>query len=397
MNQTLEPKIKKSHCSYCGDAPVNHTLSYVESLISANFDRHITSTMKYVPKFMKDFVDGFLLFLFKTFCFFNMAHLSGDIDKATSFRSRVIWEEARKRGILMEQVVLFGKYMDIYRANLNGKIIYFESLPIQPEFLEVKKNWDDKIVLKEEFGKHNIPIPFYKKLPPFSGKNLEVVFKGIPVPVIVKPQIGSRARHTVTGIQNLAQFSDAVAVVRQISSYIVIEEHLDGHVCRATVVGGKLAGFYRGCAPSVVGDGKKKIRELIEDKDNERQSRVEPVRIGEELEQYIARQGFSINDVLPEQKVLLLSHRIGRLFGGTTKEMIDELHPSFIPIFEKAAKITGLSIAGFDAIIPDPTQDQSSQKWGIIECNTLPFIDLHYYALEGKPRNIAGMVWDLWG
>jgi cyanophycin synthetase len=77
--------------------------------------------------------------------------------------------------------------------------------------------------------------------------------------------------------------------------------------------------------------------------------------------------------------------------------MVDEIHPSFIPFFEKAALVTGLSIAGFDSIIPDPTMDAYSQKWGIIECNTLPFIDLHYYALEGKPRNIAGMVWDLWG
>ena len=59
-------------------------------------------------------------------------------------------------------------------------------------------------------------------------------------------------------------------------------------------------------------------------------------------------------------------------------------------------RTTGLMVAGFDSIIPDPTQPADSQHWGIIECNTLPFIDLHYYALEGKPQNIAGMIWDLW-
>jgi D-alanine-D-alanine ligase-like ATP-grasp enzyme len=76
--------------------------------------------------------------------------------------------------------------------------------------------------------------------------------------------------------------------------------------------------------------------------------------------------------------------------------MIDELHPSFVPILEKAAKVVNLPVLGFDCIVPDPTQDQAVQKWGIIECNTLPFIDLHYYALEGRPRNIAGMIWDMW-
>ena len=99
---------------------------------------------------------------------------------------------------------------------------------------------------------------------------------------------------------------------------------------------------------------------------------------------------------MPVGVSLSLTHRIGRLFGGKTIEMIDDLHPSFIPILTKAAKIVGLSVVGFDCIIPDPSKEEVSQKWGIIECNSLPFIDLHYYALEGKPRNIAGMIWDLW-
>ena len=56
----------------------------------------------------------------------------------------------------------------------------------------------------------------------------------------------------------------------------------------------------------------------------------------------------------------------------------------------------GLPVVGFDVIIGDPTKSADSQRFGIIECNSLPFIDLHYYALEGKPRNIAGMIWDMW-
>ncbi|KKQ85683.1 MAG: hypothetical protein UT09_C0044G0001, partial [Parcubacteria group bacterium GW2011_GWF2_38_8] len=29
------------------------------------------------------------------------------------------------------------------------------------------------------------------------------------------------------------------------------------------------------------------------------------------------------------------------------------------------------------------------QHCGIIECNSLPFIDLHHYPLFGKPNNVA--------
>ena len=161
-------------------------------------------------------------------------------------------------------------------------------------------------------------------------------------------------------------------------------------------MGGVLAGFYRGQAPAIIGDGKKTIKELIEEKDNKRQNRIEPIRISKELHEHILRSGFVVDDILPEGVSLSLSHRIGRLFGGTTKEMLNNLHPSFIPILKEAAKIVSLLVVGFDCIIPDPTKEASSQKWGIIECNSLPFIDLHYYALEGKPKNIAGMIWDMW-
>ena len=396
MTQISEPKVQQGACSYCGDAQVNHRLYYIGNLISFTVDSHMAKLTKYAPRFLKDFASFIPIFLFNTLKIFKLAHFSNDIEKTNSFRSRIIWEEAIRRGILVEQVFIGKKPLDWYRAKVNDKTIYFESIPIQPEFLDFKKDWDDKIVLKKELAKHGIPVPKYNKIPMLRFKNLEHTFLKLKTPVIVKPQIGSRARHTITNINSLKHFKEGVAIARKISPHLVVEEHLDGYVCRATLVDGVLAGFYRGKSPSIVGDGQRSIRELIEEKDKNRNDRVEPVRIGDELYTYIARQGFNIDDILPLDVSLNLSHRIGRLFGGTTKEMIDELHPSFIPILEKAGEIVGLPVIGFDCIIADPTKDASEQRWGIIECNTLPFIDLHYYALLGKPRNIAGMIWDLW-
>lgn len=345
-------------------------------------------------------------FLFRTMAFLKLAKFSDDIDKANTFRSKLIWEEARRRGIKMEQVIFWGKPLDQYRALLAGKnrnektYFYFESIPIQPEFLDMRENWDDKAILKREFEKHDIPAPAhfdFSLLSFFSGKKIEKIFAKLKKPIIVKPRLGSRGRHTVTNINSLEQLQKGVDIAGEICSHLVVEEHLSGNVCRATLVGGVLAGFYKGQAPTLIGDGKKTIKELIEELDKKRESRVEPVYISKELHDHLSRSGFIISDILPDGIILPLTHRNGRLFGGNTKEMLDELHPSFVPIFEKAAKTVGLSVVGFDAIIPDPTKPAEAQRWGIIECNTLPFIDLHYYALSGKPRNIAGMIWDLWG
>lgn len=397
-----EPSVKKSFCSYCGDAPINHPLSFLESFIFITLDNHGAKLIKYVPNFIKDFVDFFPGFLFETFSLFKLVKFSGDINRARTFRSKIIWEEAQKRGIIMEQVIFRDRPLDYYRTKLRGKTIYFESIPIKPEFLNTSQNWDDKVILKKELRKYNIPVPGCFELSPFvflGSKNINKVskiFSKLEKPIIVKPRVGSRGRHTITNIHTLEQFREGINIAGQICSHLTVEEHLAGSVCRATFVGGVLAGFYKGQSATLLGDGKKTIKELIEEKDNKRPDRVEPIRISKELHDHISRSGFTVDDVLPEGVSLSLSHRVGRLFGGKTTEMLDDLHPSFIPILKEATKIVGLSVVGFDVIIPDPTKSANSQRWGIIECNSLPFIDLHYYALEGKPKNIAGMIWDLW-
>ncbi len=396
MNTLTEPSSRAGACPYCGNAPVNHALTYCESLISVAVDDHMMKIVKYAPSFIKNLAEWIPVTLFKTFNMLGYATFSSDIEKAASFRSRIIWEEAQKRGIPMEQLILFGKPLDHYRAVINGKTVYFESIPLPADSLDMDKNWDDKIVLKKEFSRHNIPVPKYVQVPLLRVRSLKHYYSLFTTPIIVKPQLGSRGRHTVTNIHTFEQFKHGVAIVKKLCPYVAVEEHLQGSICRATVVGGVLAGFYRGQPASIVGDGKKTIEKLIEEKDATRKSRVEAVPISNELHEYISRSGYTFDSVLPEGVILSLSHHTGRLFGGTTHEMIDDLHPSFVPIFERAASVVDIAVAGFDCIIPDPTKDASSQRWGIIECNTLPFIDLHYYALEGKPRNIAGMIWDLW-
>ena len=396
MNTTPEPYSKKSSCVYCGDAPINHKLFYYSSMPSVLVDNHILKVTKYAPDFLRDLVDFLLKLFFEILLALGLAQLSTDINKTKTFRSRVIWEEAIKRGMDMKQLIIFGKPVDIYLVKIKGKKLYFNSLPIPERLLKMKQNWDDKYILKQAFLKENIPAPACIQFPVFLSTDLEQIFAKLSKPIIVKPRVGSRGRHTVTNIHTFEEFKKGVDIAGQICAHLVAEEHLSGYVCRATFVGGELMGFYRAGTPFIVGDGKQKIRELIQEKNENRPDRVESITIGEEIENYISRSGFKIDDVLLKGEKLSLTHRTGRLFGGATKEMLNELHPSFVPILNKAAKIVALPVIGFDCIIPEPTESAENQKWGIIECNTLPFIDLHYYALEGKPQNIAGKIWELW-
>ncbi|MBP9714965.1 MAG: hypothetical protein KBD52_00535 [Candidatus Pacebacteria bacterium] len=388
---------KKNTCAYCGDAFVNHTFVYIGNTIASFMDPYLCWSARHTPRFIKNFVDFILKIIFYLIVLLHLGKFSSDIEKSASLRSKVIWEEAIKRNINVEQLIILGKPTEQYRFKSNKKYFFYESLPIPPKLSDkTGLDWDNKFVLKKSFLKDGIPVPQYGKIPFFLNNKVSKLFEKFNKPIIVKPISGSRGRHTTTNIFTFNEFNSAIVTGRMISPSLVAEEHLFGYVCRATLVNGKLAGFYRAESPSIVGDGIKTVAELIKEKDENRLERVSSVPMSKEIEEYVLRLGYAMNSVLPKDQKIFLTHRTGRYFGGKTKEMLDELHPSFVPILEKAAKITKLPIIGFDCIILNPEEDEKKQRWGIIECNTLPFIDLHYFALEGKNKNIAGMIWDLW-
>jgi cyanophycin synthetase len=182
----------------------------------------------------------------------------------------------------------------------------------------------------------------------------------------------------------------------EIAPSLVIEEHLFGSVYRATVIDKKLVGFFRADPPRVTGDGTHTVSELIEKQNAAKHEKIQNITVTDDVRSFIARKGYALDSILPAGLVLDLTAKTGRFLGGYTKEMLPEVHPKMHEIFARAGKTAEIGIAGFDLIIPDPTQDPDTQVWGIIECNSLPFIDLHYYALEGTPINLAKNIWDVW-
>lgn len=390
---TLPPR---STCSACGTSPVNHRVArffnIVDEIIAKTAGTLFSSFHIPYENTLADMTYGWLAeFLLIT----HLARTNTDKNKAVTGRSGLIWEEATRRGIEMEQIIFRGKPLEQYRARINGRWFYFESLPIPSHLPQRGYAWaDDKLLLAQRLEAAGIPTPKARCVASWSDTLR--AFEELPKPVIVKPRLGSRGRHTTTHITTLAELRSAYDLAKEIARELVIEEHLFGSVCRATVVGGKLVGFFRADPPRVVGDGVHTIAELIEEKNKTKHERLGAVEITGDLISCIARRGYTLESVLPENVLLDLSAKTGRFYGGTTKEMLLETHPSMHTFFEKAAQVVDAPIIGFDLITTDPTSDPDSVRWGVIECNSLPFIDLHYYALEGEPNNIAPHIWDLW-
>lgn len=387
---------KSKICSACGTSPVNHHFLFVSNTLEEILGR----TEKLFSKLKSSFklvrlADAVEKALHNLLALFGLVRYNSDIEKATTGRSRLVWEEAQRRGIHMEQVVVLGKYMDNYRAKINGKIFYFESLPIPPSLPQSGYSWvDDKYKLAKKLKNLGIKSPNTKKVSDLQSALH--TFDEFNKPLIIKPKHGSRSRHTTTNINTKEELEKAFHLAREISPYLVMQEHLSGSVYRATTILGELVGFFRADPPQVAGDGLKNIQELITEKNKNRHASVSDIEIREELISCIKRQGYVLESIPRAGMNIDLIAKTGRMYGGYTREMLREVHPKMHQIFRQASEAIEAPVLGFDLIIEDPTKDPDNQHWGIIECNSLPFIDLHYFALEGPRINLAKNIWDLW-
>lgn len=318
-----------------------------------------------------------------------------DKQKACSDRSRAIWEEAEKRDIPMEGIQIFGKPIEQYRAKVHGKWNYFESLPIPPHFHHEKFAWiDDKNKFKKLMRKNGIPTAYGGMVTTYE-QALQI-FRTGKAPYIVKPRSGSRGRHTTTHIYSEHELRKAYDVGKQLSYFLIMEEHLVGSVYRGTYVAGEVVGILRGDPPRVVGDGKLTIEQLIMAKNEKKHERIKNFILTEHAVSFLKRQGLTPETILDVGSFIDLSEKIGLSYGGNAVEVTEQTHPEILKVLKDAGDCTGSPIVGFDFIIPDVSADPRTQRWGLIEANSLPFIDLHHFPLVGTPINVAAKVWDMW-
>jgi cyanophycin synthetase len=400
VEHTPEYKETIGACSECGNSPTQHLVQYCIATVDVWSSRLSYRGEKYAPVrllfrlagYIGEVVERFNHRLFRALRLIRSGH---EVEKARTYRSQVVWEEAKRRGITMEQLVFLGSHSDVYRAQVGDTWIYFESLPIPKYYSYDAYRWmDDKYRLNEHLRAAGVPVPFITSVTN-EWQALEA-FKHTEGRAVAKPRAGSRGRHTTTNIRDEDALRAAFKSAQKLCRHVCITRHLDGSICRGTLVAGKLAGFFQADPPRLVGDGVSTVDELVAKKNQARHDRVQPIEIRDEHDAYLRRAGYTRRSVLPEGEVFDLTHRSGRLFGGETRELLTSVHPKLREYLERAGAALAVPIVGFDLIIKDPEADPDTQEWGIIEANSLPFIDLHYLPLHGEPSNVAAHVWDLW-
>lgn len=389
----------KINCIDCGTAPVNHFVAKT-SVILGYLIRVLTTPFgkleDLVVKLLFPYLERAMPFLFRFLSLFGLAKITDKLLDDNIDRTKCMWKAAEKRGIKMTQFRIFNRPTIIFQAEFDGQKILFEGLPRPVDDPREALDWmDNKAIMKKKFIAGGIPVANGGVA--MTDRGALKLFKKLNHPVITKPNLGSRSRHTTIHINDEAELLKGFHKARQLSPWVVIEEELVGFVHRITLIGGKLAGALRREPPFVMSDGVSTVRALVE-KENQNPKRhggvFHEIALDSEADAELVRQGLSWDSVPEKDRFITLNQKVGRGQGGSNTEMLPKVHPDNIVLFEKLAKVLNNSLVGVDFIMQDVTKSWKEQKLcGAIECNSLPFLDLHHMPLYGEALDPSTELW----
>jgi cyanophycin synthetase len=392
------------NCKDCEPAQESHFVAYT-SVVLGWIDEPFFNLMERIFKNSADRIaDALSLPFFNLMVFLGLGRFSHQPEATDTYRTKCFWEEAIRRGIKMREFHL-GPVHDTFVAEYGNenknKKIQFDGLPRPGTIISPSLRWmDNKGVMKKKFQKEGLPVANGGVA--FTKSGAMKIFNKIQKPVITKPNLGSRSRHTTIHINTSQDLITGFKKAKKISPLVIVEEELCGSLFRGTLIDKKLAGVVRRDQPGVTGDGVHTLGQLLEE-ENKRPERNGPIFhkiiIDKEAREELERQNIKMEDVPQKGKVVTFSQKTSRGCGGTTTEVTDIAHPDNIEMLEHVGKFLNDPLVGVDFIMEDITkswrEEQPNKYCGIIECNSLPFIDLHHYPLFGKPQNIAAKLWDL--
>ncbi len=222
-------------------------------------------------------------------------------------------------------------------------------------------------------------------------------------PIVIKPLDGNHGRGITIDINDWLEAKAAYDLASQASKTraVIVEQYYRGNDHRVLVINGKVVAVAERVPAHVIGDGRTTIQELIEitnqdPKRGEGHDKVlTKIIIDSTSQAVLAKQGYSLDSVLPSQSVAYLRATANLSTGGVAIDRTDEIHPENVWLAQRVAKIIDLDIAGIDIVTADISQPLSETKGVIVEVNAAPGFRMHASPSQGLPRNVGASVLEM--
>ena len=285
--------------------------------------------------------------------------------------SEFIIKEARKRGISTDVI----DELDSYFALTSGgkTVVCRESLTDHTSAIALNR-CNDKGVLRRLFSKHGFNVPdqiFAKNNPKQIADFLEKHKR-----VVVKAADSFGGKGIYVDLNDIAEVKKAVKNAEKVSSKVLLEEFVEGKDLRVLVINGEVIACGTRSPPTITGDGKHSIKELVKKFNRRRMAATGGtvrVIIDAETRRCIKLAGYSADSVLASNKTIALRKTSNVCKGGTIKDVTSKVNSKIKHIALEMAKTINIPVVGFDFIVPKIT----GSKYVLIEANARPDLTFH--------------------
>ena len=244
-----------------------------------------------------------------------------------------------------------------------------------------------------------LPVP--EHLVVTSAAEARAAATRLGIPLVVKPDAGSRAKNIFLDLTDETAVLAAFAHCQKIGPRVLVEKQYDGLPYRVTVCGGKAVIAARHAVPYVVGDGTSSVAVLIERCNAARARPVEdhyslplPLKTADyadEMAVALARQKLTLDSVPPAGQEVFLTSVPSLLKGGLHVNITELVHPSTLELAEEAARVLRTESLGVDFIATDITRPHEEVPLVINEVNSAASPRTHV-VVPGPPIDLAPLI-----
>jgi cyanophycin synthetase len=257
----------------------------------------------------------------------------------------------------------------------------------------------NKDLTKSLLNEVSIPVPEGKSVSDIEEALLAA--NEIGYPVVLKPKNGNKGKFVFINVKEDDGLETAFAQAVTFDGEVIVEKYIEGKDYRVLVVNGRVVAAAERISAHVIGDGLHTVQELI-DIENRNELRGEDhekpltkIKIDGIVEAILVKQGMDLSYVPETNQTVLLRENSNLSTGGQAYDCTDLVSSENREIFEEAAKIIGLDIAGIDVVTPDISKPINMVGGAIVEVNAVPGIRMHLNPTKGMKRDVAASILDM--
>jgi len=247
---------------------------------------------------------------------------------------------------------------------------------------------NNKQLTKDIMAYHGLPVP---KGAVFSNyKNARDYFFTCDYPVVVKPLEGSMGKGVTVDVRTEEYLKIAWDYAQRYHKVVIIEELVPGVDVRILVIGGTACAALMRVPANIVGDGKKTVRRLINEKNEQRlkNPRLDKklIKLDAYSSQFLERQNHSLDSIPQKGEIVFLHLKANLAVGGDSIIVTEQINPDLMALAEEASSIFGVNdFWGIDLIVEDIFKTREQKNCKIVEVNSRAALRGVQYPLYGKP------------